>query len=126
MGRPYLYKREAFIDEDLADEPATLPALNANKWFLLFPTKQHWRDTSDLEAIQEGLRWVRASHVAEGIKSLALPALGCGLGNLEWKDVGPVMCRELADMGIPVAIYLPRERPIPDEHLSPKYLLSTK
>jgi O-acetyl-ADP-ribose deacetylase (regulator of RNase III) len=125
MGKPYLYKREAFVDEELADEPGTLPEVNTNKWFLLFATKRHWRDRADLQAIREGLRWVRDNYAAEGIKSLAMPALGCGLGKLDWQDVGPVMCQELANLGIQVAIYLPRERQIPEEHLSPQYLLSS-
>lgn len=124
MGKPYLYKREAFVDQELADEPGTLPGINANKWFLLFATKKHWRDASDLQAIREELRWVKDNYAVEGIKSLAMPALGCGLGRLDWKDVGPVMCQELAGLGIPVAIYLPRERQIPEEYLSPQYLLS--
>ena len=125
MGRPYLYKREAFVDEEMADEPGTLPEVNANKWFLLFATKRHWRDASDLEGIRKGLRWVRENYRAEGIESLAMPALGCGLGRLKWQDVGPVMCRELAALDIQVAIYLPRERRLSDEHLSPEYLLSS-
>lgn len=125
MGKPYLYKREAFVDAELADEPGALTKVNANKWFLLFATKRHWRDKADLQTIREGLRWVRDNYAVEGIKSLAMPALGCGLGRLDWRDVGPVMCQELAGLGIPVAIYLPRERQIPDEYLSPQYLLSS-
>ena len=124
MGKPYLYKREGALDEELADEPNTLPAVNANKWFLLFATKRHWRDTSDLGGIEEGLRWVRENYKREGIKSLAMPALGCGLGKLDWGDVGPIMCRELSALDIPVAIYLPREREIPEEFLRSQYLLA--
>jgi len=126
MGKPYLYKREALVDEELADEPGTLPEVNARKWFLLFPTKRHWRDKSDLQAIQDGLRWVSDNYAAEGIQSLAMPALGCGLGRLDWKDVGPVMCRELAGLDIQVVIYLPRERQTPEKYLSPNYLLSSR
>ncbi len=125
MGKPYLYKREAALDEELADDPNTLPGVNANKWFLLFATKRHWRDTSDIGGIEEGLRWVRENYKSEGIKSIAMPALGCGLGKLDWSDVGPIMCRELAAVDIPVAIYLPREREIPPEFLSAPYLLSS-
>ncbi len=124
MGRPYLYKRETCIDEELADEPGSLPGPNAEKWFLLFPTKRHWRDKSDLEAIQKGLQWIRNNYATEGVESLAMPALGCGLGRLDWKDVGPVMCRELAGLDIQVVIYLPRERQIPEEYVLPEYLLS--
>lgn len=127
MGKPYLYKREASFDDELIDEPGTLTTPNAVKWFLLFATKRHWRENSDLNGIDEGLRWVVMNHQTEGITSIALPALGCGLGKLDWKDVGPVMCRHLAKLGIPVAIYLPRERAISsDEFLSPEYLLANK
>lgn len=123
MGKPHLYKREAFVDQELADEPGTLPTVNAEKWFLLFATKRHWRDNADLAAIEAGLRWVKENYKREAIQSLAMPALGCGLGNLDWRDVGPMMCRELAALDIPVAIYLPRERQVPNELLTPGFLL---
>jgi len=123
MGKPFLYKRESPFDEEMLDEPRTLTTPNDIKWFLLFATKRHWRDNSELPGISEGLQWLVANQASEGIKSLALPALGCGLGNLEWRDVGPVMCKHLAKLSIPVVIYLPREREIPSEFLSPEFLL---
>jgi O-acetyl-ADP-ribose deacetylase (regulator of RNase III) len=126
MGRPYLYKREASFDVELIDEPGTMTTPNAVKWFLMFPTKRHWREDSDLKGIEEGLAWIADNYQVEGIKSLALPALGCGLGNLDWKNVGPLMCRHLAPVDITVAIYLPRERQIPEEFLSSDYLLGKK
>jgi hypothetical protein len=124
LGKPFLYKREAFVDADLADEPSSLKNVNANKWFLLFATKKHWRDMSDLGAIRDGLCWVRDNYGKEGIKSLALPALGCGLGRLDWRDVGPVICHEVGSLGINVAVYLPREHKIPEEFLARDFLLA--
>ena len=126
MGKPYLYKREGSFDDDLIDEPGAATTHKCVKWFLLFATKRHWRDNSDVNGIEEGLRWVVTNHRGEGIESLALPALGCGLGKLDWRDVGPLMCRYLAELGIPVAIYLPREKQIPKEYLSSEYLLKDK
>src|SRR2546426_8264697 len=123
IGHPFLYKREAPFDDELADEPGTLNGPNGVKWFLLFATKHHWRDNSDLAGIDEGLKWVTENYKAEGVKSIALPALGCGLGNLAWKDVGLLMCRRLSALEIPVVIYLPREKEIPKEYLSPEHLL---
>jgi len=123
MGRPYLYKREASFDDEMIEPPCTVATPNGVKWFLLFATKRHWRENSDLNGIEEGLRWIAANYKSEEIRSIALPALGCGLGNLDWKDVGPVMCKYLSRLDIPVAIYLPRERQIPGEYLSPGYLL---
>ena len=126
MGKPYLYKREASLDDELADEPGYLTNSNAAKWFLLFATKGHWKEDSDFEGIREGLRWLGANYKQEGIKSVALPALGCGLGNLRWEDVGPMMCQELVKMDIPTRIFLPREKEISDEVLTAKYLLGKK
>lgn len=123
MGKPYLYKREASLDADLADEPLSLPNLNANKWFLLFPTKNHWKENSDPAGIEKGLQWLVENYKAEGIQSLAVPALGCGLGGLDWKDIGPLMCRYLAKMEIKVSIYLPQEQVVPMEFLTRSFLL---
>ncbi|MDH7516109.1 MAG: DarT ssDNA thymidine ADP-ribosyltransferase family protein [Bacteroidota bacterium] len=123
MGKPYLYKREATLDSDLADEPFSLPNLNANKWFLLFPTKNHWKEASNPAGIEKGLQWLVANYRTEGIQSLAVPALGCGLGGLDWKDMGPLMCRYLSQMEIQVSIYLPQEQNIPPEFLTRAFLL---
>jgi len=126
MGKPYLYKREASLDDELMDEPKEFESPNGNKWFLLFPTKRHWREDSDFNGIEEGLIWLKSNYKSEKIKSVAMPALGCGLGKLDWKDVGPMMCKHISEFDINVAIYLPREREIPKEFLSKEYLLPSK
>src|SRR5581483_5066607 len=123
MGKPYLYKRETSLDYQLADEPSTLLNGNSETWFLLFPTKRHWREPGDIYSIEKGLQWLQDIYKREGIKSLAVPALGCGLGKLEWKDVGPLLCRYLYPLGIPVQIYLPTEKKIPEEFVSENFLL---
>jgi O-acetyl-ADP-ribose deacetylase (regulator of RNase III) len=123
LGKPYLYKREASLDLELADEPFNLRSPNAATWLLLFPTKHHWKQKADMEGIENGLKWIVEHSNNEGIKSLALPALGCGLGQLDWKDVGPMMCRYLSRLKIPVWVYLPTEAKVPDEFINKKYLL---
>jgi O-acetyl-ADP-ribose deacetylase (regulator of RNase III) len=123
MGKPYLYKREESLDFVLADESEKLTNLNLQTWFLLFPTKTDWRKIADFRGIEEGLKWLVAHYEKEGIKSLAIPALGCGLGWLPWGSVGPMLCRYLAKLKIRVNLYLPLERKIPDEQLSEDFLL---
>ena len=120
-NRPYLYKREASLDLELADLSLPLSTPNSVKWFLLFATKRHWRENSRLEDIEGGLDWVKNNFKKSGIQSLAMPALGCGLGGLEWRDVGRLMCRYLHDIGISVAIYLPREHSIDRQYLTADY-----
>lgn len=119
-------KREGSLDEELADHGSELRTPNAVKWFLLFATKRKWRENSRLEDIEGGLDWVQHHFQKEEIKSLAMPALGCGLGGLDWKDVGPLMCKYLHGIGIPVAIYLPREGAISPEHLTEAHLLTSQ
>ncbi len=122
--KPSLYKRESSLEEELADLGSPLVMPNAVKWFLLFATKRHWKDNSRLDDIESGLKWVRDNFRNEGIQSLAMPALGCGLGGLDWKEVGPLMCKYLHGIGISVAIYLPREHQIETQYKTEKHLLS--
>ena len=123
MGMPYLYKRETDYDLQLVADPSSFSAKDNGKWFLLFPTKNHWRHDSKIDKIEEGLVWLKKNYKKEGIESLAMPALGCGLGNLEWKEVGPLMCRYLANLDISVRIYLPQESELEPEWLAPDHLL---
>ena len=122
--KPYLYKRESSLDEELADIGAPIVEPNAVKWFLLFATKRHWKDNSRLDDIEGGLAWVRDNYQRQGIQSLAMPALGCGLGGLSWKKVGPLMCQYLHGIDISVAIYLPREHQIETLYKTEAHLLS--
>jgi hypothetical protein len=122
-AKPYLYKREASLDQQLADLDRPLVTANSVKWFLLFATKRKWREDSRLEDIELGVHWIRDNYQRENIRSLAMPALGCGLGKLSWSDVGSVICRYLHGIEIPVAIYLPREHKIDPQYLSEPYLL---
>lgn len=54
-----------------------------------FPTKRDWRHPSHLEDIETGLMALVAVVQERGVRSLAVPALGCGLGGLFWEDVRP-------------------------------------
>ena len=130
MGAPYLYKRSEDFDRMLMDVPykkSKVPSVvteNGHRWFLLFPTKNHWRESSPILGIEKGLKWLVKNYQTRGIKSLALPALGCGLGGLSWQVVGPLMCKYLKQMDIKSEIYLPLEKEIPKEHLQPEFLFN--
>jgi O-acetyl-ADP-ribose deacetylase (regulator of RNase III) len=57
------------------------------RYIVNFPTKQHWRDKSDLVDIKAGLQDLAIFMRKQQIKSIAIPPLGCGLGGLQWVDV---------------------------------------
>ena len=123
LGRPRLHKPEISVSVQLADE--WNPSRCSRNQFLLFPTKHHWRERSQLAKIEEGLDWLVANYKAEGIESLAIPALGCGLGGLKWAQVGPAMCQRLSKLDVPVWVYLPAENGTTPEELTKAYLLPT-
>jgi O-acetyl-ADP-ribose deacetylase (regulator of RNase III)/uncharacterized protein YwgA len=102
LGQPYLYKR-------------LVPP-----WILVFPTKEHWRSVSRLSDIEAGLEYLKLNCRTWGITSLAVPPLGCGLGQLEWEAVGPTLYRHLAELDIPVQLYAPEDTPV--EELTPTFL----
>ena len=106
LGRPYVFKR------------LTPPCI------LNFPTKDHWRSVSRLEDIVAGLRFLQAHYREWSISSLAVPPLGCGQGQLEWRVVGPTLYRHLKQLGIPVDLFAPFGTP--HEVLKPAFLDSPK
>ena len=125
MGVPYLYKRSENFINSLMEEDFSSVTENGHRWFFLFPTKNNWRDRSPMEGIERGLKWLVENYQDLGISSIALPALGCGLGGLDWKNVGPLMCQYLSQTDLKSSIYLPLERPIPPEQLKTEFLLKT-
>lgn len=68
------------------------------RWIINFPTKEHWRGKSRIEWIRAGLDDLRRVIIQLGIKSIALPPLGCGNGGLTWNQVRPLIERALGDL----------------------------
>jgi O-acetyl-ADP-ribose deacetylase (regulator of RNase III) len=58
-----------------------------------FPTKRHWRDAARIEYIQLGLPVLVAELATRKIASVATPALGCGLGGLNYTTVRSLIFR---------------------------------
>jgi O-acetyl-ADP-ribose deacetylase (regulator of RNase III) len=89
-------------------------SLTNPRFILNFPTKRHWRGRSKLEDIDAGLKDLRRVLIAKGIKSVALPPLGCGNGGLDWATVLPRIEEALADLhGIGVYVFAPEGAPAP-------------
>ncbi len=77
-----------------------------------FPTKDHWRSRSRLGHIDSGLLDLVRVVEELGIGSIAVPALGCGLGGLAWSDVEPRIRAALAPVpGLTVLLFPPVPRP---------------
>lgn len=77
------------------------------KYVINFPTKSHWRYPSKLEWIQSGLKDLKVKIQEAGIRSIALPPLGCGNGGLDWAQVRQVIEKEMGGLETEVLIYEP-------------------
>lgn len=77
-----------------------------------FPTKRHWRDKSRLSDIEAGLEDLVAEIRGRGIQSIAIPALGSGLGGLQWPAVRDLMEVAFSDLHeVCITIFEPGSQP---------------
>jgi O-acetyl-ADP-ribose deacetylase (regulator of RNase III) len=88
--------------------------MGPRRYVINFPTKRHWKSASRRENIASGLvdlvRVVRDL----GVASVAVPALGCGNGGLNWDVVRPMI--QEAFEGLPdvrVLVFAPHGAPDP-------------
>lgn len=82
------------------------------RFIINFPTKRHWKGKSRIEDIEAGLAALANEIKSRGIKSVAIPPLGAGLGGLHWDDVLPRIKSALQDIpDIDVIIFEPKGPP---------------
>ena len=112
--------RDASTDRSLASSlwlgsPTEYEIEEHGKLIMFFATKCHWKDKSQIEHIEDGLsalvgdcKW----WASDRYTSIAFPALGCGLGQLSWTAVLPLIqdaAQRLNECGVSVEIYAPLE-----------------
>lgn len=78
------------------------------KYIINFPTKRHWRGNSKIEDIESGLLALKEDIRRLGIKSIALPPLGSGLGGLPWPATKERILRTFEDLAdVDILVYEP-------------------
>jgi O-acetyl-ADP-ribose deacetylase (regulator of RNase III) len=109
-----VYKR-ACNDDRL--QPGTmlvhdLERLGNPRYIINFPTKRHWKGKSRIEDIEVGLMALVEEVQRRGIRSVAIPPLGTGLGGLSWRDVRPRIERAFQKLPeVRVLLYEPAGAP---------------
>ncbi len=92
------------------------------RFIINFPTKQHWKGRSKLEYIDTGLIALVEEIESRKISSIAIPALGCSNGGLEWSEVRPRIEKALAAVpDVHVLLFEPQgEADVHKDHSSPR------
>jgi len=82
------------------------------RYIINFPTKRHWRGKSRLSDIEVGLQALVGEVRKRGIRSIAFPPLGSGLGGLDWGEVRLLIEQALSDLtDVEVFVYEPHAAP---------------
>jgi O-acetyl-ADP-ribose deacetylase (regulator of RNase III) len=81
--------------------------LTGDKTIINFPTKQDWRNPAKNEYIASGLIELLTYLKQSKLKSIALPALGCGNGGLDWKVIKPMLTGMLSELTMEIIVYEP-------------------
>lgn len=89
--------------------------LTGPRYVINFPTKRHWKGNSRIEDVEAGLAALRTEILRRGIRSIAVPPLGCGLGGLDWAQVRPRIEAFLGDLPeVSVLLFAPEGAPPPE------------
>lgn len=76
------------------------------RYIVNLATKGHWRDPSRIEYVKTGLGNLSGFIVEHPDISIAVPALGAGLGQLEWSKVRPLMEEVLGAVSDRATVYI--------------------
>ena len=86
--------------------------LTLPRYIINFPTKRHWRGKSRMEDIDSGLVALVEVIRNRGIRTIAVPPLGSGLGGLDWSEVRPRIEAAMRDLpSVEVSVYEPGGAP---------------
>ena len=74
------YARACRAGEVVVGKVFVVERVGTPRWIVCFPTKDDWRGASRLAWVRDGLVDLRREVEERGMRSIAVPALGCGLG----------------------------------------------
>lgn len=82
------------------------------RYIVNFPTKRSWRNPADIDYIISGLDSLATFITASGIKTIAIPMLGCGLGGLNWVVVRALIETKLQHLDVTIHLYVHNEEAV--------------
>lgn len=82
------------------------------RYIINFPTKRHWKGKSRIEDVESGLKALANEIRDRGIRSIAIPPLGSGLGGLNWQEVRVRIESAIGDLAdVRVMVFEPNGAP---------------
>ena len=88
------------------------------RYILNLPTKRHWKDPSQMEDLRSGIAALVRTAAQLNLKSIAVPAIGAGLGGLDWNLVHQELLQQMLPLDwIEVHIYPPQMQSRPNRDL---------
>ena len=82
---------------------------DSDKWILNFPTKDHWRNPSEIDYLKIGLEKFVLTYKEKGITSISFPLLGASNGGIDPDVSLAIMYKYLKECDIPIFIYNNRQ-----------------
>lgn len=92
-GKPCVWKQEDMFSKGIE--------------IINFPTKNHWRNPSKYEYIEDGLVWLSNYLKNKEGLTITLPALGCGHGGLDWVKVKQLIIKYLEETTNNILVFEP-------------------
>jgi O-acetyl-ADP-ribose deacetylase (regulator of RNase III) len=84
------------------------PSEELPNWIVCYPTKHSWRKPSSMDLIEKSMHGLFDEIAYTGIKSISIPALGAGLGQLPWDKVKAYLLSCPFPEFVHVKIFAPR------------------
>lgn len=81
--------------------------LTWKKMIINFPTKTHWRYPSEYAYVEAGLIALVSHLQTHPVSTIAMPALGCGNGGLDWEIVRGMIEKYLSGLKVDIRVYEP-------------------
>lgn len=105
----YLYQDAC--RENLLEAGSVLAVSNANSFcaynkIVFVATKDDWRKPSSYDIIEKCVKNLKLYLYGANLYSIAVPALGCGLGELDWKIVKELILRTFRNSKLDTFLHL--------------------
>lgn len=111
-GKRFLYRWSNRTMKDLKAWNKATNYVFSNRmiWIIFMSSKIEVEDRSKYEYIEKGLRDIKRFIKENKLKTLAIPAIGCGGDKLDFKKVESIIKKELADVQCHIELYLPYKK----------------